>query len=60
MHDGIKKGVFKHIDVPSMSAILIGALDGAMLQWIINKDTIDLKKVSEVLLDTLLNGIKSK
>lgn len=60
LHDGIKKGVFKHIDVHSMSAILIGALDGAMLQWIINKDTIDLKKVSEVLLDTLLNGIKSK
>jgi len=60
LHDGIKTGVFKNVDVHSLAAILVGALDGAMLQWIINKDTIDLKKVSEVLLDTLLNGIKVK
>ena len=60
LHDGIKKGVFREIDVQSLAAILVGAMDGAMLQWIINKDTIDLKKVSEVLIDTLLNGIKPK
>lgn len=60
LHDGIKKEVFEKVDVHSLASILVGALDGAMLQWIINKDTIDLKKVSEVLLDTLLNGIKLK
>jgi len=60
LHDGIKKGIFHVTDVHSLAAILVGAMDGVMLQWIINKDTIDLKKVSEVLIDTLLNGIKVK
>ena len=60
LHDGIKKGIFRETDVNSLAAILVGSMDGAMLQWIINKETIDLKKVSEVLLDTLLNGIKMK
>jgi AcrR family transcriptional regulator len=60
LHEGIKNGVFKKVDVHSLAAILVGALDGAMLQWIINKNTIDLKKVSEVLLDMLLFGIKLK
>ena len=58
LHDGIKNGVFREMDVHSLAAILVGALDGVMLQWIINKDTIDLKRVCEVLIDTLLNGIK--
>lgn len=60
LHDGIKKGIFRETDVHSLAAILVGALDGVMLQWIINKDTIDLNKVSEVLIETILNGIKVK
>ena len=60
LHDGIKKGVFRKTDVHSLAAILVGAMDGAMLQWIINKDTIDLQKISDILIDTLLNGIRVK
>jgi len=60
LHDGMKKSIFRKVDANSLASIIIGSMDGIMLQWIINKDTINLKKVSEVLLDTLLNGIKIK
>jgi AcrR family transcriptional regulator len=58
LYDGIKKGVFRDVDAPSLAAVIIGALDGIMLQWIINKDVINIAKVSEVIFDTLINGIK--
>ncbi len=58
LHDGINKRVFRKVDVNSLSVIIIGALDGIMLQWIINKNIVDIKKVSAVIIETLLNGIQ--
>ncbi len=58
LHDGINKRVFRKVDVNSLSVIIIGALDGIMLQWIINKNIVDIKKVSAVIVETLLNGIQ--
>jgi len=58
LHDGIKKGIFRKIDVNSLAAIIIGSMDGIMLQWIINKDIVNLDKISKVMIDTLLSGIK--
>lgn len=58
LHDGIKKGIFRNVDANSLAAIIVGAMDGVMLQWIMNKDMVNLEKVSEVMVDTLLNGIK--
>ena len=58
LHDGINKGVFREVDANSLAAIIIGSLDGIMLQWIINKNLVDLDKISEVIIETLLSGIK--
>ena len=58
LHDGIKKGIFRKVDVNSLAVIIIGSMDGIMLQWIINKDIVNLDKISEVMIDTLLSGIK--
>jgi len=58
LDEGIRKGIFKNIDTFSLSAILIAALDGLTLQWIMNRQLFDLRKVSDVLLDSLLNGIR--
>ncbi len=58
LDEGIQKGIFKNIDTFSLSAILIAAFDGLTLQWILNRHLFDLRKVSDVLLDSLLNGIR--
>ena len=58
LHDGINKSVFREVDANSLAAIIIGSLDGIMLQWIINKNLVDLDKICEVIIETLLIGIK--
>jgi len=58
LSDGINKGVFRNIDVQSMAAIIIAVIDGVLLQWTINKNIIDINKISEVMFDTLINGIR--
>ena len=58
LHDGMKKGIFREVDANSLASIIIGSMDGIMLQWIINKNAVDLDKVGDVMVDSLLNGIK--
>jgi len=60
LHDGMKKSIFRKVDANSLASIIIGSMDGIMLQWIINKNAVDLDKVGEVMVDSLLNGIKIK
>ncbi len=52
-------GVFRKIDSFIYSSMLIAAMDGLMLQWILNRDLFDLKQVSQALFDGFLNGIRS-
>jgi len=40
-------GVFRKIDSFIYSSMLIAAMDGLMLQWILNRDLFDLKQVSK-------------
>jgi AcrR family transcriptional regulator len=56
--DGIEQGVFRNVDIHSLSAIMIAALDGFLLQWIMDRDLFDMKQVARTYLDTFLNGIK--
>jgi AcrR family transcriptional regulator len=58
LQDGINKGIFKKTDTHSLASILIGALDGIMLQWIMDPDIFDLNQISNIFLDCFLSGIK--
>lgn len=58
LETGIQKGVFRPVDTASLAAILIAALDGVMLQWIMTPELIDMKRITDVLIDSLMNGIK--
>ena len=58
LKEGIQKGVFKEVDTMSLAAILIAAMDGVTLQWIMEKDLLNIRQISNVLLDVLLDGIK--
>jgi AcrR family transcriptional regulator len=57
---GIKDGIFKQIDTESASAVFIGAFDGIMLQWIMDRQAVDLNKIPGVLFDGFIEGIKKR
>jgi len=57
LKNGIDKGVFKKMDTNHLSAVLIAALDGIYLQWILDRKAINISKVSKVLLDSFIEGI---
>jgi len=59
LKEGIKRNIFRKMDVNLVSAILLGALDGVALQWIMDRKAINLRKVTSVIIDSFLNGIKS-
>ncbi len=58
LEEGIKIGKFKDIDTLVIASVLIGAMDGLILQWIMDKNLFSLKKSAEILADTIIKGIK--
>jgi AcrR family transcriptional regulator len=57
---GIEKGIFKPLDTKSTASVLIAAFDGIMLQWIMDRKAVNLKKIPAVLLDGFIEGIKKR
>ncbi|MCK4753631.1 MAG: TetR/AcrR family transcriptional regulator [Calditrichia bacterium] len=57
---GIEKGMFKPMDTKLTASVLIGALDGIMLQWIMDRKAINLRKAPVVLLDGFIEGIRRR
>ena len=60
LKNGIEKGMFKPMDTKLIASVLIGALDGIMLQWIMDRKAINLQKVPVVLLDGFIEGIRKR
>ncbi len=58
LQEGIQSGVFKPINTLNTASAIIAAMDGLMLQWILDPTLFDLKKVAEDFTTGLLNGIK--
>jgi len=60
LEDGIKNKVFRSVNTSLVASVLIAALDGLMLQWVMNRNLFTFKEAADVLLDSVLNGIKRK
>ncbi len=58
LENGIEQGVFRSIDPTTAASVFIGAFDGVMLQWIMDRKAINLDKIVDFLLDGFVNGIK--
>ncbi len=57
--EGIKDGSIREdIDPFETASILIGAMDGIMVQWILDRKTINTKRIEKNLIYLVLNGIK--
>lgn len=60
LDNGIKQGVFREMDSKMVASVFIGTLDGIMLQWILDHRAINIRKGYQVLLESMIEGIKKK
>ena len=57
LDEGIRIGKFKPMNTFMVASLLIGMTDGLMLQWIMNRDLIDISEAIRCLLEEILTGI---
>ncbi|KAA3609336.1 MAG: TetR/AcrR family transcriptional regulator [Calditrichaeota bacterium] len=57
IEDGIRIGKFREIDAKLSAAILIGCLDGLLLQSIMDPKMIDLRKAARVCANIFISGL---
>jgi len=57
--EGVKEGQFRNMDTHMTASVIIVAMDGLLLQYIMDRNVFSPEKVIEALLDSLLNGIKA-
>jgi TetR/AcrR family fatty acid metabolism transcriptional regulator len=56
--EGMQDGSFnKNINPRSAAAMIVGTLDGILVQWILDKKSIDLQDITKTVSHTVLNGI---
>lgn len=58
LEEGIAKDRIKPVNTTIAASILIGSLDGLMLQWILDHDLFQLEEVAKVLTKSFLEGLK--
>ncbi len=58
LQEGMQKGMFRKVDAFLTASVLIGAMDGILLQCILDPRIFAPKDAIEVLLDSYLNGIR--
>ena len=57
LDDGIRKGQFKSVNTTITSSIIIGTLDGLLIQWIMDKNIYQLKEAIQQLSDIIIDGL---
>lgn len=56
--EGMTEGSFrKDINPRSAASMIVGTLDGILVQWILDKNKIDLQDIVKTITSTVLNGI---
>jgi len=58
LDDCIVEKKFIKVDTHLTSSLIIGALDGLMIQWIVDKDVFDLKEAISLLRDRIIDSLK--
>ncbi len=57
LDDGIRKGKFKPVNTTITSSIIIGTLDGLMIQWVMDRNIYQLKEAVAQLKDIMVDGL---
>jgi len=56
--DGIKQGQFKNVDPMTFATFLVGATDGILIQWSLDRSSVDLDLEASVILRVLFEGLE--
>ncbi len=59
LEDGIRKGVFKSVNTTITASLIIGTLDGLMIQWIMDRNIYQLKEAILQMSDIIISGLKN-
>jgi AcrR family transcriptional regulator len=59
LEEGINRGQFRRVDTFMTASVIIGAMDGILLQYLMDPKLFAPEKAIEVLLDSFLRGIKT-
>ena len=57
LDDGIRQGKFKPINTTITASIIIGTLDGLMIQWIMDRNIYHLREAIQQLSDIIIDGL---
>ena len=60
IEEGISKGTIYSMDSNLMASVIIGALDGLVLHWIIGRDYFDLNKAVDLFKETTIEPLRKK
>jgi AcrR family transcriptional regulator len=60
LEDCISEGSIKKIDTGIVASIIIGTLDGLLIQWILDKNVFDIKKAVSSFARLMLDGLKEE
>jgi len=58
LREGMDQGKIIQADEGEIASIFIGALDGILIQWILDRDVFDLKRACERMGGVILRGLK--
>jgi AcrR family transcriptional regulator len=54
----VAKAEIKPVDTKLVAAAMLGVLDGLLIQWILNRSAFEIKKASQLFIDTFIEGLK--
>ena len=60
INDGKKIGIYKDIDSRTAASLLLGTIDGIYFQWLMDRDSIDLEKATDLMVSIFIEGIGNK
>ena len=58
LDEGVAKGKFKPMNTLIVASIILGAMDGEMIQWITDPNIFELEESFDTMFEIILNGIK--
>lgn len=56
----VAKGKIKPVNTKIMASIMLGALDGLLIQLIMNPESFNIKKSIDLLVETMIQGLKNE
>ena len=57
IEEGISQGQFRQLDTQAAASVLLGSFDGIMLQYILDPENLDLKKIAQSISDLFISGL---